>query len=84
MWVHSLIIIAAVVTAQQQDPVRDFCRRYQHQTCVINNKLYIDGGKVYYGGSVENGSVAQQSKLRDPSTSNAINKQTTGSCGRTS
>ena len=53
--------ILAVVAAQQNgDPINDFCRRHQHQTCIIDSKLYIDGGKIYYGGSVDNGSVAQQ------------------------
>ena len=55
--------ILAVVAAQQNgDPINDFCRRHQHQTCIIDSKLYIDGGKIYYGGSVDNGSVAQQSE----------------------
>ncbi|KAF2632023.1 hypothetical protein BU25DRAFT_454396 [Macroventuria anomochaeta] len=51
------------MTAAQQsvgDPINDFCRRHQHQTCIIDSKLYIDGGRVYYGGSVDNGSVAEQ------------------------
>jgi len=55
--------ILAVAAAQQNgDPINDFCRRHQHQTCIIDSKLYIDGGKIYYGGSVDNGSVAQQSE----------------------
>jgi hypothetical protein len=52
----------AAVAAAQQDPIQDFCRRHLHQTCVIDSKLYIDGGMVHFGGSVENGSIAQQSK----------------------
>ena len=56
-----LFVFAALVVAQQ-DPIQDFCRRHQHQTCVIDDKLYIDGGQVYYGVSVENGSIPQQSK----------------------
>ena len=56
-----LLVYAALVVAQQ-DPIQDFCRRHQHQTCVIDDKLYIDGGQVYYGVSVENGSSPQQSK----------------------
>ncbi|KAK5122577.1 hypothetical protein LTR85_003840 [Meristemomyces frigidus] len=43
--------------AQQQqvfDPLNDFCRRFAHQTTVIGNKLYIDGGLVDYGGDVYN------------------------------
>lgn len=33
-------------TLQQKDPVRDFCRRLGHQTTVMGNKLYTDGGLV--------------------------------------
>lgn len=59
-----LSAILAVAAAQQNvgDPINDFCRRHHHQTCIIDSKLYIDGGKVYYGGSVDNGSVAEQSE----------------------
>ncbi|KAK1992185.1 hypothetical protein LX36DRAFT_715518 [Colletotrichum falcatum] len=32
--------------AAQQDPVADFCRRFGHQTAVVDNKLFIDGGLV--------------------------------------
>jgi hypothetical protein len=41
----------AHVIAQQliANPINDFCRRHQHQTCVIDNKLYVDGGLIYYG-----------------------------------
>ncbi|KAF1364389.1 hypothetical protein EJ07DRAFT_99341 [Lizonia empirigonia] len=54
--------ILAVTAAQQNvgDPIKDFCRRHLHQTCIIDSKLYIDGGKVYYGGYVDNSSVAEQ------------------------
>lgn len=31
-----------------QNPRDDFCRRYGHQSTVINDKLYIDGGWVNY------------------------------------
>ena len=37
---------------EQFDPLRNFCRRWGHQTAVIDNKLYIDGGLVDYGTSV--------------------------------
>jgi hypothetical protein len=57
--------ILAVATAQQNlhDPVKDFCRRYQHQTCVIDSKLYIDGGLVNYGGGVTSQTVTEKSRL---------------------
>lgn len=42
MRLFSLIALLAV-TAAGQDPIQDFCRRHQHQTCVIDSKLYIDG-----------------------------------------
>jgi hypothetical protein len=59
LWL-STILTATIVA---QDPVKEFCRRHQHQTCVIDSKLYIDGGKVHYGSSVQNDSIAEQSEL---------------------
>ncbi|KAH7125767.1 hypothetical protein B0J11DRAFT_615097 [Dendryphion nanum] len=40
----------AVVAAQQQiqNPIQNFCRRHQHQTCVIDSKIYTDGGLIHY------------------------------------
>jgi hypothetical protein len=31
-------------TYQQRNPIKDFCRRWGHQTAVVDDKLYIDGG----------------------------------------
>ncbi|KAF2673245.1 hypothetical protein BT63DRAFT_151080 [Microthyrium microscopicum] len=31
---------------QQKDPLKDFCRRFGHQTALIDNKLFIDGGLI--------------------------------------
>lgn len=31
---------------QQRDPVQNFCRRFGHQSTVIDEKLYLDGGLV--------------------------------------
>ena len=58
--------ILTTVDAQQNvpDPVRDFCRRHQHQTCIIDSRLYIDGGQVFYGGAVGNDSVGRQSQFK--------------------
>lgn len=30
------------------DPVEKFCRRFGHQTALIDRKLYIDGGIINY------------------------------------
>ena len=30
--------------AQYYDPVNDFCRRFGHQSAVVDRRLYIDGG----------------------------------------
>ncbi|KAK3374540.1 hypothetical protein B0H63DRAFT_548764 [Podospora didyma] len=30
----------------QYDPLKDFCRRFGHQSAVVDNRLYIDGGFV--------------------------------------
>ncbi|CAO2656272.1 Nn.00g050750.m01.CDS01 [Neocucurbitaria sp. VM-36] len=58
----AIFAIISLATAQQNiaDPITDFCRRYQHQTCVIDSKLYIDGGLVIYGGTVNNDSVPER------------------------
>ncbi|KAK6209549.1 cell wall anchored protein [Colletotrichum tabaci] len=40
-----LSLLTAPTTAQQ-DPVADFCRRFGHQTAVVDDKLFIDGGLV--------------------------------------
>jgi hypothetical protein len=34
------------VSLQQKDPVNNFCRRFGHQTAVVDQKLFIDGGLV--------------------------------------
>ncbi|KAH6849743.1 hypothetical protein B0I37DRAFT_95767 [Chaetomium sp. MPI-CAGE-AT-0009] len=35
-------------SSAQPDPVKNFCRRFGHQTAVIDRKLYIDGGFMNY------------------------------------
>ncbi|KAH6998603.1 hypothetical protein BKA56DRAFT_30785 [Ilyonectria sp. MPI-CAGE-AT-0026] len=49
----TLVLLACYVgvTVQQRDPINDFCRRWGHQTAVIDDKLYIDGGLITYSGS---------------------------------
>jgi len=41
-----LSLVPLVFSQAPQDPIQDFCRRYGHQTSLINRKLYIDGGYV--------------------------------------
>lgn len=48
------LLISSAFAQQPQDPLRDFCRRYSHQTAVIDRKLYIDGGWVYANPILQN------------------------------
>jgi len=43
--VLSLVLLASSA-AGLRDPINDFCRRFGHQSCVIDRRLYIDGGFV--------------------------------------
>ena len=49
----TLVLLACYfrVTVQQRDPINNFCRRWGHQTAVVDDKLYIDGGLITYSGS---------------------------------
>ncbi|EKG10828.1 Galactose oxidase/kelch beta-propeller [Macrophomina phaseolina MS6] len=52
-------LIAAALAALQlvhaaKDPVRDFCRRWGHQTAVVDRRLYIDGGQVTWNPMSQN------------------------------
>ncbi|KAI0128660.1 hypothetical protein BJ170DRAFT_340465 [Xylariales sp. AK1849] len=44
----------AELSAAQRDPVTNFCRRFGHQTAVIDRKLYIDGGFINYAPLASN------------------------------
>lgn len=41
------LLVATASAQAPQDPLKDLCRRYGHQTTVIDRSLYIDGGWVY-------------------------------------
>lgn len=43
-----VVLLSCLVpaTLQEKDPVKDFCRRFGHQTTIIDSKLYTDGGLV--------------------------------------
>lgn len=51
-----LLLFSVLRTLAQApaDPLRDFCRRYGHQTAVIDRKLYIDGGWLYANPITQN------------------------------
>jgi len=34
------------LSLQAKDPIKEFCRRWGHQTAEVDGKLYIDGGMV--------------------------------------
>ncbi|KZM22983.1 uncharacterized protein EKO05_0011196 [Ascochyta rabiei] len=56
----STLLVAAIAQQSGKDPTKDVCRRHKHQTCIIDSKLYVDGGLAYYGGSKGNDSVAER------------------------
>lgn len=43
-----LAVLALLVPRswQQRDPVQNFCRRFGHQSTIIDDKLYLDGGLI--------------------------------------
>jgi hypothetical protein len=46
-WFLSIaVLVTSLHLSVQHDPVKDFCRRFGHQTAVVDRKLYIDGGLV--------------------------------------
>jgi hypothetical protein len=48
-----LLLVTSGVGQAPQDPLF-FCRRYDHRTTVLGNRLYIDGGMVYANPIAEN------------------------------
>ena len=42
-----LTLVSKTLTQAPLDPRKNFCRRFGHQTAVIDRKLYIDGGWLY-------------------------------------
>jgi hypothetical protein len=41
-----IAILKPVLSQAPKDPLLDFCRRFSHQTALINRRLYLDGGYV--------------------------------------
>jgi hypothetical protein len=41
-----ILLFFVQISWQQKDPLNDFCRRFGHQSTIIDSKLYLDGGLV--------------------------------------
>jgi hypothetical protein len=49
IWTRAILALLLTVDwATAKNPKDDFCRRFAHQTTVIDDKLYIDGGWVNF------------------------------------
>ena len=48
------VLINIQVSHSQQDPLNDFCRRFGHQTAIVDQKLYIDGGLLNWNPMSQN------------------------------
>jgi hypothetical protein len=47
-WALLALSLGTRTVTAVQDPKNSFCRRYGHQSTVIDDKLYIDGGWVNF------------------------------------
>ncbi|QDS75309.1 hypothetical protein FKW77_001487 [Venturia effusa] len=45
---HFVFSLLLGLSAAQKDPLKDFCRRFSHQTAVVDRRIYIDGGLVNF------------------------------------
>jgi len=50
----AILVLLIELSWAQKDPLNDFCRRFGHQTAVIDQKLYIDGGQVDWNPIAQN------------------------------
>lgn len=48
-----LLVFVHQSLALNHDPIRDFCRRFGHQTAIIDQTLYIHGGQLNYNPMTE-------------------------------
>jgi hypothetical protein len=55
-WLYRSLALAWLVTlsVQQKDPLKDFCRKFGHQTAMVDDKMYIDGGFVNWNPLEQN------------------------------
>lgn len=58
VWTHQtlslLLWCLTGISFAQKDPIKNFCRRWGHQSAVVDRKLYIDGGLINYQGAADN------------------------------
>ncbi|KAI9851624.1 MAG: hypothetical protein M1838_003218 [Thelocarpon superellum] len=55
MWDKSVLVLSLIVACHAtEDPLDDFCRRFGHQTAVVDRRLYIDGGLVNWNPLAQN------------------------------
>lgn len=52
-----MLFLANPAASQILDPLTNFCRRFGHQTAVIDDRLFIDGGLIDYGDSIGSNTV---------------------------
>jgi hypothetical protein len=50
----AILLLLVEISSQQKDPLNDFCRRFGHQTTVVDQKLFIDGGQVDWNPIAQN------------------------------
>jgi hypothetical protein len=53
--------VLATLVGAQYDPLNDFCKRFGHQSAIVDDHLYIDGGFMNwkpYGANSANFSSA--------------------------
>ncbi|CAH0017206.1 unnamed protein product [Clonostachys rhizophaga] len=56
--VVACLLLLVGSSLQQRDPVQNFCRRWGHQTAVVDDKLYIDGGFMTFSGDSSHQNVS--------------------------
>jgi hypothetical protein len=67
--VLSVLLSCLPLSLQQANDGKDqnICRRWGHQTCVIDDRLYLDGG-LFNSGSDSNQSSMMKSALNNTDT----------------
>jgi len=51
---YAVLVVLVEFSWSQKDPLNDFCRRFGHQTAVVDQKLFIDGGLIDWNPIAQN------------------------------